>query len=32
VRLSDLHTLQKAVLPKPSVLLGPGESWDIGGK
>lgn len=32
VRLQDLHDLQKAVLPKPSVLLGPGESWDIGGK
>lgn len=29
VALADLHMLQKAILPKASLLLGPGESWDI---
>lgn len=27
--LRELHALQKAVLPNPSVLLAPGESWEI---
>lgn len=29
VRLRDLFALQQAMLPKPSVLLAPGESWDL---
>ncbi len=27
--LADLHTTQKALRPQPTLLLAPGESWDI---
>lgn len=30
--LTNLHLLQKALLPRPSVLLAPGESWDVARK
>ena len=29
ITLADLHVLQAALRPAPSVLLGPGESWTI---
>lgn len=29
VRLSDVFSLQQAILPKPSILLAPGEYWDL---
>ena len=29
VALRDLHMLQKALLPMRSVVLAPGESWDL---
>jgi hypothetical protein len=28
-KLKDLHALQKALLPYPSLLLAPGESWNV---
>ena len=29
VNLETFHTIQKALQPQPSVLLAPGESWDV---
>lgn len=28
-KLSELHTIQKALQPLPTLLLAPGESWDV---
>jgi hypothetical protein len=29
VRVNDLHEVQRALLPLPSLILAPGESWDV---
>jgi len=29
MRLRDLHNLQRMLLPMPSLILAPGESWDV---
>jgi hypothetical protein len=29
VTLRDLHALQKALAPQPSLILAPGETWDV---
>ncbi|HEX6811495.1 MAG TPA: hypothetical protein VF384_07720 [Planctomycetota bacterium] len=29
VKLQDVHALQKALAPQPSLILAPGETWDV---